>query len=60
MAPKTLLVANLLDVDEQTIYFWIKSIVDVWPKSIQLSADEEHAIVKLPADSEIGMYHTLR
>ena len=52
--------ANLLDVDEQTIYFWIKSIVDVWPKSIQLSADEEHAIVKLPADSEIGMYHTLR
>ena len=51
---KTLLVSNLLDVDEQTIYFWIKSLLNVWPHSIQISVDEENAIVKIPADCHIG------
>ena len=45
---ETLLVYNLLDVDEETLYYWVKSVTGVWPTSIHLSESEEKAIVKIP------------
>ena len=43
-----LLVYNLLDVDEETLYFWVKAITGLWPVSIHLSETAEKAVVKVP------------
>ena len=52
---ETLLVYNLLDVDEETLYYWVKSVTGVWPASIHLSESEEKAIVKIPlVDQGLG------
>ena len=45
-----LLVSNIMDFDEETLYFWIKTVLGVWPSSIQKSGDEEKAIIKLSGD----------
>lgn len=45
---ETIVISNLLDVDEQTLAFWVKTAVGIWPTSIQLSEDGERAIVKIP------------
>ena len=39
-----------MDFDEETLYFWIKTVLGVWPSSIQKSSDEEKAIIKLSGD----------
>ena len=54
--PKTLLVSQTTDIDEQTLYFWLKSIFDVWAISIQMSVSGDSAIVKIPAGCDIGNY----
>ncbi|XP_067933227.1 uncharacterized protein [Watersipora subatra] len=51
---RTLVIRNLLDVDEEIIYFWVKSLLNVWPKSIQLSSDGESAIVKFSGCVDIA------
>ena len=56
--PKTLLVSQTTDIDEQTLYFWLKSIFDVWAISIQMSVSGDSAIVKIPAGCDIGKYMT--
>ena len=43
----TFLVSNLLDVDEDTLSYWVKSITGSWPVSIHMSDNQEKAIVKL-------------
>ena len=43
----TFLVSNLLDVDEDTLSYWVKSITGLWPVSIHMSDNQEKAIVKL-------------
>ncbi|XP_067934852.1 protein mono-ADP-ribosyltransferase PARP14-like isoform X2 [Watersipora subatra] len=48
-----LFVSNLVDVDHQTIYFWVKSLLGVWPLSVQLSIDEEKAMVRIPGRCSI-------
>lgn len=51
---RTLLLSNLLDVDEETICFWVRCLLDVWPHSVQIFSDDEKAIVKISDDCQIG------
>ena len=52
--PRTLLVSQITGIDEQTLYFWLKSVFNVWAISIQMSVSGDSAIVKIPADCELG------
>lgn len=45
---ETLLVYKLLDVDEKTLFYWVKAVTGIWPLSIHLSVDEEQAVIKIP------------
>ena len=51
---KTLILSNFVDIDEETICFWIKTAFNVWPYSVQICADEQEAIVKIPESCELG------
>ena len=51
---RTLLVNNLLDFNEQTLYYWIWTALGVPPLSIQISADEGQAIVQIPDRCDKG------
>ena len=54
----TLQIYKLLDVDEDTLFFWVKAMTGVWPLSVHLSEDEERAVVKIPRlSSELGELH---
>ena len=55
-ALRILLVSHFTDIDEQTLYFWVKSATGVWPTSIQMSINGTNAIVKIPADCDIGKH----
>lgn len=49
-AMMTLLVHNVLGADEETLYYWFKSISSLWPASIHLSESGDGAVVKIPLD----------
>jgi len=53
-AQQTFLVDHLLDVDHETLYLWVKSLTGCWPESIQLSADEERAVVRVSTIVKLG------
>ncbi|KAF6036950.1 hypothetical protein EB796_004734 [Bugula neritina] len=55
MLYKTLLLDRLLDVDHETLCFWVKSLTGCWPRSIQLSADGEKAVVRVPTIGKLDL-----
>ena len=45
---ETFMVCKLPEVDEETLYYWVKSVTGVWPISIHMSENDDKAVVKVP------------
>ena len=54
---EVLFIYKLLDVDEETLFYWVKDVTGLMPRYIHLSDEEDKAVVKVPlVEKGLGEY----